>query len=389
MALRRATFALLAIVLGCPRAPPRRVDPTPPPDPRAQVRELVKAVYSVLERGSPDPLAPFIAPDVMAFGFAPSDTFAARDPMLSVLRHQLLPISLGSAVLRVRSGRIDVGIAADERSGWFWDLPRVELERAGTTTTWLPRITGHAVVREGAWVVDAVHVSLAVPDERIFAPDAARNYLPPADVLAERGKDSDALVGLARRLLDDVGVKVDRTSDRVEVVLLGTGPLEVFEGGKAFKDLVRPKLSEIKKSVFSYKVDGAIRSRLSPTGGSGWVAANVVLRLGAGKKQQVLPPFRVLWVFTEEGGLWNLASEHQSLALKEELRQPADAETVRQFTVLDGVRRARTDPKLVRAALDAGSPSDGRRDSKPALDAGAQRGGRVSAATDGGIGTFE
>lgn len=380
--MRDARVALMvvgvALAVACPKAPPRKkVEPAPPPDPRVEVRELVRSIYSVLETGDPDPLKPLIAPDVMAFGFGPADTFAQRDPVVNFARQQLLPIGLGD-VLRIRSGRVDVGVAVTGQSAWFWDLPRVEYERLGKVSTWLVRVTGHAVRLDGRWTVDAVHVSLGVPDERIYAADAARKYLPPADVLAERGPDSDQLVGLARRLLDDVVVKIDRTSDRPEVVLLGTGPTELFEGGKAFKDLVRPKLAEIKKAVFSYKVDGPIRSRLAPGQGTGWVAANVVLRLGVGKKQQVLPPFRVLWVFEEEKGLWNLVSEHQSLALKQELRSPATEDDLKAFESIDKTRRARSDVRLVTAPLDAGVAS-----------APSGRGGKVVTASDGGLGTFD
>lgn len=380
--LREVTLLVALVLCACPKAPPpRKVAPPPPPDPKAEVRELVKTVYSTLETGDPDPIKPLIAPDVMAYGLGPSDTFAQRDPLINFARQELLSISLESEVLRIRSGRVDVGLAHGEQSAWFWDLPRVEYEKKGKTTTWLARVTGHVVKVDGQWSIDAVHVSLGVPDEKIYAADAARKYLPPADVLAERGKDSDELVGLARRILDDVVVKVDRTSERSEVVLLGTGPGELFEGGKAFKDLVKPKLNEIKKAVFSYKVDGPIRSRLAPGQGTGWVAANVVLRLGAGKKQQVLPPFRVLWVFAEEKGLWNLVSEHQSLALKQELRSPADDEAIKAFELVDKVRRARSDVKpTVAAAVDAGTPS------KP-VDSG--KGGKVTASADGGIGTFD
>ena len=380
--LREVTLLVALVLCACPKAPPpKKAAPPPPPDPKAEVRELVKTVYSTLETGDPDPIKPLIAPDVMAYGLGPSDTFAQRDPLINFARQELLSISLESEVLRIRSGRVDVGLAHGEQSAWFWDLPRVEYEKKGKTTTWLARVTGHAVKLDGQWSIDAVHVSLGVPDEKIYAADAAKKYLPPADVLAERGKDSDELVGLARRILDDVVVKVDRTSERSEVVLLGTGPGELFEGGKAFKDLVKPKLNEIKKAVFSYKVDGPIRSRLAPGQGTGWVAANVVLRLGAGKKQQVLPPFRVLWVFAEEKGLWNLVSEHQSLALKQEMRSPADDEAIKAFELVDKVRRARSDVKpTVAAVVDAGTPI------KP-VDSG--KGGKVTASADGGIGTFD
>jgi hypothetical protein len=365
----------LLLLVACPKA--RQPKEATPLLPEVEVGELVRFVYSTLERGDPDPLKPFIAADVMAFGIAPTDTYAQRDPLIHFLRRQLVSIGFETEVLRIRSGRIDVGIADSGQSAWFWDLPRVEHEdkEKGTTTTWLPRVTGHAIKLDGQWVIDAAHVSLGVPDEWAYAPDAHRKYLPPADVWAERGKDSDELVGLARRVLDDVAVKVDRTSDRSEVVLLGTGPTELFEGGEAFKNLVRPKLAEIKKSVFSYKIDGPVRSRLAPAQSSGWVAATVVLRVGIGKKQQVLPAFRVLWLFAEERGLWNLVSEHQSFALREDIQSPADTDAIKVYEAMNAVRLLRNDVNKFTSQDGAPRPRPKR--------------GSVTAATDGGVGTFD
>jgi hypothetical protein len=345
------TWRVLGVLLvvglvGCTKAPPpKKVEPAPPPDPRAEVRDAVRFIYSTLETGDPDPLAGRLAPDVMAYGLAPSDTWAQRDPVINVARQALLAIGLGTATLRIRTGRIDVGVAPDGRSAWFWDVPRVEWETKARSTKWVVRVSGHLIKTDERWLVDAVHVSLAVPDEKIFAADAARKYLPPADVLAERGADSDQLVGLSRRVLDDVGVKYERVSERPEVVIIGTGPSEFFENGKKFKELLKPQLAALKKSVFSYKVDGPIRARLSPGGRTGWVAANVVLRQGSGKKTVTAPPFRVLWVFAEENGVWNLVSEHQSLALKDELRTPATDEELAAFEAIDAARRARVDPR--------------------------------------------
>lgn len=386
--VRRRVLLLVAFAFfaSCPKAPPKQKDRGPPPDPRGEIRELVKQVYSAIEAGDSEAVAPFLASDVMAFGLAPSDTFADSAAVLKMLQHELMPVGLGRDVVRIRTRRIDVGVAADHASAWFWDLPRVELERKGVTSVWLPRVTGHVVYVKGRWRIDAVHVSLPVPDEEAFRADATTKFVPPAEVIAERGKDSDELVGLSRRILDDVQVKVDRTSDRAEVVLLGTGPAEVFEGGKAFKDLVRPRLSEIKKSVFSYKVVSPVRSRLSPGRRSGWVAANVVLKLGAGKKQQTLPPFRVLWVFAEEKGLWNLVIEQQSLALWHELRTAATAAEQTQFDALDGVRKKRADGKLGQAE-SAAEPVAAPPPPQPEPTQPGK--GRVTPALDGGIGTFE
>ena len=357
-------WALALLACATTPHPATTAEPPPRPSPQAAVRELVRFAYSTLEAGDASPLLEWLSPEVMGFGLSPSDTWARREPLLDAVRQQLLPVSFGAATLRVRSGRIDVGLSEDGTSAWFWDLPRVEWEVKGRTTTWLVRVTGHVVEVDGAWRLDAFHVSLSVPDEKLFAPGAAKKYLPPNDVAPERGPDADQLVGLARRVLDDVGVKFERVSERPEVVLLGTGPSEVFENGKRFKELLKPQLAALKKSVFSYRVEGPVRARLSRGGRTGWVAANVVLRQGSGKRAVTAPPFRVLWVFAEEGGLWNLVSEHQSLALKDDLREPASDEELKAFEALDGARRARVDPRPERSAArqapeppDAGAPA--------------------------------
>lgn len=375
---------MLLVAAACFKAkpPPKKVEPPPPPDPAQEVRELVTSLYSILEAGDPDPAKPLVAPDVMVFGLAPSDTYAQRDPVINLARQELLSLGLGTETMHVRSSRIDVGVGASGQSAWFWDLPRVEYEKKGKISTWLARVSGHAVKTESGWVVDAVHLSLGVPDEKVYAPDAAKKYLPPADVLAERGPDSDELVGLSRRLLDDIAVKVERLSDRPEVALIGTSPTELLEGGQAIKELVKPQLAELKKAAFNYKVDGPIRSRLAPSKDTGWVAATVVLRTGTGKKQQTLPPFRVLWVFAEEKGLWNLVSEHQSLALKQELRGPTAEEALAEFEKLDAIRKARN----VKPSRDAGvAAADGGASPPP----GKPGGGKVIASSDGGFATFD
>jgi hypothetical protein len=82
------------------------------------------------------------------------------------------------------------------------------------------------------------------------------------------------------------------------------------------------------------------------------------LRQGTGKKAITAPPFRVLWVFVEENGLWNLVSEHQSLALKDELRVPATKDELAAYETLDGLRRARTDPRpAAEAGVRSGTPA--------------------------------
>ena len=72
-------------------------------------------------------------------------------------------------------------------------------------------------------------------------------------------------------MLDDIAVKVERTSDADEVVLIGTDPTDVFEGGAKFKQLARPKLPELKRAAFTLKIEDGPRARLAPDHQSAWV----------------------------------------------------------------------------------------------------------------------
>jgi ketosteroid isomerase-like protein len=298
----------------------------PPRTPAQLVQGRLGALYGALEAGDADRVAPLLTNDAMVFGLGPSDTSARRDRFLVRLAQQLLPLGLGDS-LQIAGSRPVVGLGPGARSAWVFDFPRVTVTHKGTASEWLPRLTAHLVLEDEAWKIDALHVSLGIDDEVVFAPDAAKKLLPPNDVLAERGPESEELVGLTRRLLEDFEVKIDRTTERDEFVQIGTSSAEVFEQGPAFKALVRPQLPAIRKGGYQWKIDGGLRVHRAPDGKTGWAAANVVLRIGVGtKKQQTLPAFRTLWIYVNEHDRWNLASEHQSLAVKEDLLSPATSE---------------------------------------------------------------
>ncbi len=330
--MRRALFVLSLVLIACVKAPPKVVvEPKKVLEPIEAVRETLEKVYKAIEAGDADQLEPLFTEDALVFGLGPSDTWQGSTVISERSRQALLPIGLGGDAVKVEDSRIVVGLAAGEYTAWAFDLPKVSTTHKGKTQSWLPRLTSH-LVREGdRWRIDALHVSLSVPDQLVFAPDAAKRIIAPADVTNDRSPDADQVVGVVRRALDDYGVKIDRTTERAEFVQLGTSAAEVFIGGKAFKDLIKPQLGAIKKAGYTWKLDGNLRVKLGPGGKSGWAAAVVVQRVGSGKKAQVFPAFRVLWTLVEEDGVWNFSSEHQSLAVKEDLRDPATDEQLKAW----------------------------------------------------------
>jgi ketosteroid isomerase-like protein len=324
--LRIPRLLLLVLVFAtCAKPPPpkRVLIEDDPPDPTGQVKKLLKDAYGAIEALEPERLEKLLTTDVVAFGFGASDFFSQPGPILEHLRQELLPFGLRGDTLKVISSKPRVGIAEGGQSAWLHDLPRFErIRQGGKSQYWSPRVTAH-LIKSGkdSWQLDAVHVSFGFPDAELYAAGSERRLLAPVDPGTAKGPDSEQLIGLTRRLLDDLAVKVARISDRDEVALLGTDPTDVFEGGKAFKELVKPQLAQIKKSnTFVYKIDGGPRAKLAAGLKSGWVVATVTLRVGEGKKARTLVPFRALWIYAEEGGVWNLVSDHQSLGLKNEQR---------------------------------------------------------------------
>lgn len=321
-------FAALVLVVACVHTPAPAPVVLPP---REALTQVLQAMYEAVARAEAERLAPFLVEDALVFSLGPMDSYNLRDTCLARVAQSLAGLALAGDSVRIVESHPVIGVAAGEHSAWLSDLPRVELLRGGVKTTWLPRLTAHAVLVDGRWVFDAVHVSLAVPDAIVFAPDAAKGWPPPPELSNQHAKDSDELVGLTRRLLEDFAVKLERTSDRDEFLQVGTAPAEVFASGRRFKELVRPQLAAIQKAGYSWKLDGPLRTGLSADGNSGWAAGNVVLRVGGPRKAQVLPPFRTLWLFVKEAGVWNLAGEHQSLGVREEARFPATEEELRAW----------------------------------------------------------
>ena len=322
---------------------------------------MIETLYAAVEAGDADQLEPLFTEDALVFGLGPSDTWQGGTVIVDRARQTLLPIGLAGDTVKVEDSQRGGGPRPrTEYAAWAFDLPRVTTTHKGKCETWLPRLTAHLVRDGDRWRIDALHLSLSVPDSLVFAPDAAKRLLAPADVTNDRSPDSEQVIGVVKRSLDDYGGE-DRSHQRARRVrAAGHVGAEVFIGGKAFKDLIKPQLGAIKKAGYSWKLDGNLRVKLAPGGKSGWAAAVVVQRQGTGKKLQVFPAFRVLWTLVEEDGVWNISSEHQSLAVKEELREPASDEQLTTWKATRAIAARAAAKREATAAPDAGvTPSTG------------------------------
>lgn len=316
--------------MGCPKPPPQVVE-VKVIDPFEAATAVIPRLYAGVSAGDADQLEPLFTADALVFGLGPSDTWQGGTVVGDRIRQAMLPIGLSGDTVKVEDSRPVVALSPGEQSAWAFDLPKVTTTHKGKAEVWIPRVTLH-LEREGdTWRIDALHLSLPVSDQLVFGPDANKTLLAPADVSNERsGTDADQLVGLVRRALEDYGVKLDRTCERAEFVQVGTSAAEVLIGGKSFKELLRPQLGAIKKT-YSWKLEGNLRVKVAAGAKSGWAAGLVVQRQGTGKRQQTLPTFRVLWTLVQEGGVWNISSEHQSLAVKEDLREAANDEQLKTW----------------------------------------------------------
>jgi ketosteroid isomerase-like protein len=303
---------------------PEPVVETKAPDPRAEVNALLKSAYKAMTEGDGEALANCFTEDASVFGLGPGDTFDSRADLMPHVREAFLAITLGGSSMAVLDSRPLVALLEAGESAFLSDFPRLTATRRQKDSTWFPRITAHVVKTASGYQFDAMHVSLSLADSVLTSPDVNKRVLPPKDVLSERGEGSDELVGLTKRILSDYEIKMQRTSERSEFIQIGTSGSEVFEDGLAFKALLKPQISAIKKAGYTFKLDGALRSRVK--GSSGWVMGSVQQRVGSGKKTVTYPLFRVLWIFVKDNGVWNIASEHQSLSTREEFRQAADGE---------------------------------------------------------------
>ena len=326
---RAALTCLCALWFACAKPPkPVKIVPPEPTDP---VRAVLTRAYSALERGEVDELASAFAPTVVAFGPAPGDTLAGRDPLSDELRRRMMPLTLTGGQLKVRQSAPKIGLSPKETSAWLWDLPAIEVLKEGKAPAlYKVRLTAHLVKDPGGWAVDAAHLSMGILDDDLFKPTAPKTLGLPREVPDEMGPGSEPLLELLTLVLKDPAAKIERTSDRDEVVLIGTGPTELFEGGKKFKAFGRSMLPQLKKAVVKLKVDGATTSRLAPDGETGFIATNLSMTLGAGKKAQTLPPFRSLWVFLKEKDEWAVVEDHESSGLPQALwtkEEPAAPDT--------------------------------------------------------------
>jgi hypothetical protein len=323
-AVRPALALIFLVVLAaCAKKAAPAKPPPPPPDPKQELKATIKAMYTALEEHELDRLNEVLTAEVLVYGLGPKDTFTSRDTLVESVRNELIPCGLRGDVFKVRSSSPKVGLAAGEQSGWFYDFPSFEqVRQEKASKLWKVRVTGHAVRDQGRWRFDAVHVSFGFPDAQLYAADAPKKLKPPEPAGASKGPDTDGMVAFSRKMLDDIAVKIDRTSDADEVVLIGTDPTDVFEGGAKFKALAHQKLPELRRAAFALKLEDGPRARVAPDLQTGWVSGTVVLKLGRGAKVQTLPAFRALWIFVHEKSGGMLVSEHQSLGLTDEQRRP-------------------------------------------------------------------
>lgn len=326
---RDSRWALLLLLAGCAAAKEAtRAEDAEDASAKAQITAVVRSLHEALVSQEPERLNELLTADAVVLGLGPGDVFSYRDTLVSKTRQEASAFGLLGGAATVKEGTLQVGLGEGEVSGWVYDAPAVDVLKPGAKPQrFLPRLTGHVVYENARWRFDLVHLSLGLPDAELYAADAPKRFAAPTDVGEGRADGTEAVVDLAKKTMEDVALKGQKATNRDEFVVVGTDPSQVYVGGRAFKDLLRPLLPELKKQVFTLKFDGGLRARLGPTGKTAWLAGNVVLRQSVGKRMQTLPTLRQTFVFAQEKGTWVLVQDHQSLGLKPDQRPSVPAPT--------------------------------------------------------------
>lgn len=282
---------------------------------RAQLQRLVGQLYAAIEKGDFRSAESLFTSDALVFGLEPADTWQGAMVIVERAQQQLMSVKNSQVQLHIEESKVEVGLSEGATSAWAYDIPRVSVRARQETKQWLPRVSAHFVLESSGWKIDALHVSLAVPDEVVLSPALSKRLLAPADVAQKINSGAEVLHEQLRRVLGDFGYKVGRTARQPEFVQIGTALGEFFVGGAQFQQMIRPQLGAVQKAGYRWQLEGNVRVELAPDGQSGWAAAVVIQSLGEGKRSKMYPPLRFFWTWTRQDNEWWLSSEHQSLPL--------------------------------------------------------------------------
>lgn len=244
------------------------------------VVELLSKALAAQERGEIDTSS--LAPDAFTWGTGPGDAFISREAL-----------ARSTPGAKFTAGNLErhVFVAPDGKSAWFWEM----YGRSGR----LVRHTGLAARSAGKWAILAQHVSYAYgedTDER-----DRQGKLPPlaavGDGVAPGAEDIATLLRSA--VFFDRMLAAATPSD---FILIGTDP-DYLAGS-----VVRPLPGGVANGP---RPQDGVRAGVSPSGQTGWAAANVIwIKSGT----RTMGPMRFLFVFAKDSGRWRLVQNHHSYA---------------------------------------------------------------------------
>jgi hypothetical protein len=222
-----------------------------------------------------------LAPDAFSWGTGPRDVYTSRDALAR---------SASASTFTAENLERHAFVAPDGRSAWFWEM----YNRAGRHV----RHTGVAGRISGKWLIVAQHTSYA------YGPDTdekdRQGTLPPLAPVGDGvAPGAEQIAALFRNV-----IFFDRmlgAATPQDFILLGTEP------GYIAGSVVRPLTPDARENG-PRPLDG-VRAGLSPSGLTGWAAANVVWIQGG---KRTMGPLRFLFVFAKEGPGWRVVQNHHS-----------------------------------------------------------------------------
>ncbi len=258
----------------------------PPAIPPAD--DFAERFHAALGKASAAELAPLFDAEAFAFGVEANDLSEGRDAVVAQLRADL-------------GGPGEVGVkfahtGSDGDSAWLAE----ELRIGGKTFV----VTAALAVRDGVWVIAALHWGEAMPNATAYKLAREGNLGIP-DVIPNTN-DGSELAKVMQTAFASKPSFVDARSTRPDAFNFGSASGERLKGGESIKKIFGRIIAVI-------RLHDAVKVGVLGAKG-GWGVANVDFTDADRDGTEVTQTFRVLAVWVKEAAGWRIVQTHFSNA---------------------------------------------------------------------------
>jgi hypothetical protein len=274
---------------------------------RAAVAKVIHDQYAAVERGDLDAWGQALAPDIFLFGSDPGEATAGKDALMAEVKRNAAGRMSANISRSYRSQGLEIGLAPGNRAAWATDDIQYTLTTPKGTREIRFRMSALLGEREGRWSILAAHYSVPISHQDAFKKLAAQELPAPRDFGEGVLPGAAPLRELYQSALASSAATRQSFSERQDVIVIGTASEERWKGGVALRQML---VDKPRPAGVTLETRGGLRAGLSQDGQAGWVAANLVVHLGA---SEIV--FRSLEFFIREGGAWRAVCEHNSVGV--------------------------------------------------------------------------